>query len=140
MVSRSRAQRISDRIREELSLMLIYDIADPRLSGVSVTDVRVDRELAFASIYVSALEGSERSEEILEAFRHARGYIRSELASRIELRTFPQLRFNWDPTFERAERIEELIASLNIDSDQENRDGVNGEEIESEEHGNDAIK
>jgi ribosome-binding factor A len=120
--------------------MLIYDIADPRLSGVSVTDVRVDRELSYASIYVSALEGSARSKEILEAFRHARGYIRSELASRIELRTFPQLRFNWDPTFERAERIEQLIASLNLESDQNNRDGVNAEEIEAEEHDNDAVE
>jgi ribosome-binding factor A len=113
VVSKLRAQRIGDRIREELSEMLIYEIADPRLSGVSVTDVRVDRELTYASIFVSALEGSDRAEEILDALNHARGYLRSELARRIELRSFPHLRFNWDPTFERAERIERLIASLN---------------------------
>lgn len=112
MVSKMRAQRIADRIREELSEMLIQEVQDPRLSGVSVTDVTVDRELAFASVYVSALEGSQRADEILEAFNYARGYFRSELAKRIELRVFPRLRFNWDPTFERAERIEQLFRSL----------------------------
>ena len=112
MVSRTRAQRIADRIREELSEMLIQEISDPRLSGITITDVRVDRELAFASIFVSALEGSERSKDILEGLEHAQGYLRRELARRIDLRTFPRLRFQWDTLVERAERIERLIASL----------------------------
>ena len=113
MVSKLRAKRIADRINEVLSEMLIYDISDPRLVGVSVTDVNVDREMSFANIFVSALEGTSRSDEILEGLEHAKGYIRSELADRIELRTFPRLRFHWDPTFEKAERIDRLIASLN---------------------------
>lgn len=92
--------------------MLIHEISDPRLAGVSVTDVRVDRELAYASVYVSALDGSERSGEIIQALEHAQGYLRRELAQRVDLRTFPRLRFVWDATFERAERIEKLIAEL----------------------------
>jgi ribosome-binding factor A len=92
--------------------MLIQEISDPRLEGISVTDVKIDRELAYAEIYVSALEGSARSKEILEGLEHAQGYLRKELSQRIELRTFPRLRFHWDPTFERAEKIERLIASL----------------------------
>ena len=112
MVSKTRAQRIADRIREELSEMLIRDISDPRLAGISVTDVYVDRELAYADIYVSALEGEARSKEILDGMEHAQGFMRRELSQRVELRTFPRLRFRWDPTFEKADRIERLIASL----------------------------
>ena len=112
MVSKLRAQRIGDRMKEELSEMLIQEVSDPRLAGISITDVKVDRELAVADVYVSALEGSERSREVLEALEHAHGYLRHELARRVELRTFPRLRFRWDPTFERADRIERLIASL----------------------------
>ena len=112
MVSKMRAQRIADRIREELSEMLIQEISDPRLSEISVTDVNVDRELSYANIYVSALEGSERSQEVLEGLEHAKGYLRHELAQRIDLRTFPYLRFHWDATFEHADKIERLIASL----------------------------
>ena len=117
MVSKLRAQRIGDRIREELSQMLLLEIADPRLNGVSVTDVRVDRELAFANIYVSAIEGSERADEILAGLNHARDYLRYELSHRIDLRTFPQLKFHWDPTFERAERIDQIIKALNVDEE-----------------------
>lgn len=112
MVSKTRATRISERIREELSEMLIQEISDPRLAGVTVTDVTVDRELAYAEVYVSAWEGSQRAEEVLEGLQHAQGYLRRELSQRIELRTFPRLRFHWDATFEKAERIERLIASL----------------------------
>jgi ribosome-binding factor A len=112
LVSQTRLQKINERFREELSEMLIRDISDPRLTGVSVTEVQIDRELAYANIYVSALEGAERSEEILQALKHAQGFLRRELSHRVELRTFPRLRFHWDPTFERAEKIERLIASL----------------------------
>lgn len=118
MVARLRQQRIADRIREELAEMLLQEVSDPRLSGVNVTDVTVDRELTYAEIYVSALEGQERSREVLEALEHARGFLRRTLSERIELRVFPRLRFHWDPTAERAERIERIIASL-PGSDQE---------------------
>jgi ribosome-binding factor A len=118
LVSQTRLQKINERFREELSEMLIRDISDPRLTGVSVTEVQIDRELAYANIYVSALEGAERSEEILQALKHAQGFLRRELSHRVELRTFPRLRFHWDPTFERAEKIERLIASLHSQDDQ----------------------
>ena len=100
-----------------MSEILIHEISDPRLARISVTDVRIDRELAYASIYVSALEGFERSKEVIEGLEHAQGYLRRELAQRVDLRSFPQLRFSWDATFERAERIEQLIASLHNETE-----------------------
>jgi ribosome-binding factor A len=118
MVSKVRSQRIADRIREDLSEILLQQVSDPRLVGISITDVEVDRELAYAEIYVSSLEGQSRSQDILEALAHAQGYLRHELSQHIELRTFPRLRFHWDPTFERADRIERLIASLHVSPDQ----------------------
>jgi ribosome-binding factor A len=112
VVTETRALRIAHRIGEELSEILINDIEDPRLSHITITDVEVDRELAFADIYVSAIEGIQRSQEILAGLSHAQGFIRRELAHRIELRVFPRLRFHWDPTLERAEKIESILASL----------------------------
>ena len=113
MPSKLRLQRISDRIRQELSEMLVMGkVHDPRLNGVSITDVKVDRELAYAEIYASAVEGSQRSAEILEGLESASGFIRRTLAERIELRVFPRLRFHWDPTPEKADRIERILANL----------------------------
>lgn len=112
MPSKIRLQRISDRIRNEMSSMLLMEVQDPRLSGVSITDVRVDRELAYADVYVSAVEGHERSKEILDGLHSAAGFLRKELAARVELRVFPRLRFHWDPTPERADHIEKVLAEL----------------------------
>lgn len=126
MVSKLRIQRISDRIREDLSELLLQEVSDPRLGGVSITDVKVDRDLGFADIYFSAIEGSSRAAEIQAGFEHSRGFLRRSLAQRIELRVFPRLRFHWDPTFERAERIERIITSLHADENTppESTDGV----------------
>ena len=86
MPSPMRLKRIQDRIRQDLSELLLFKMQDPRLSGVSVTDVRVDRELAYASIYVSSLEGAEAADEILEGLESAKGYLRRELSQRAQLR------------------------------------------------------
>ena len=118
MVSKTRLQRISERMYEELSELLIHNVRDPRLSGAFITDINIDRELAYADIYVAAPEGSQRAEEVIEAFKHASGFFRSKLASELDLRIFPRLRFHWDPTPERAAHIEELITSLQQESPQ----------------------
>jgi len=112
MPSKIRLKRISDRVREELAEMLVKQVQDPRLTGISVTDVTVDRGLAFADIFVSAVEGHERSKEVLEGLERAKGFLRTELASRVDLRVFPRLRFHWDPTPERADHIERVLATL----------------------------
>jgi ribosome-binding factor A len=112
MPSKVRLERIADRIRQELSEMLIREISDPRLHQIFITDAKVDRELAYADIYVSAVEGATRSAEILAGLEHASGFLRRELANRVQLRAFPRLRFHWDPTPENADHIERLLASL----------------------------
>lgn len=112
MPSGTRLQRIADRIRQELSELLIREINDPRLKQIYITDVKVDRELAYADIYVSAVEGVSRSVDVLAGLESASGFIRRTLASRVELRAFPRLRFHWDMTPENADRIEKRLAEL----------------------------
>jgi len=116
MPSQVRMKRINDRIKEDLSEILIKEIADPRLNGVYITDVNVDRELTFANIYVSAVEGKSRSKEIIDGLNHAKSFLRRNLAERIQLRIFPQLRFFWDPTPEKADHIERLLSQIREES------------------------
>lgn len=92
--------------------MLIRELSDPRLKQIYLTDVKVDKELAYADIFVSAVEGPARSAEILAGLESASGFIRKTLAGRIDLRVFPRLRFHWDPTPENADRIEKVLAEL----------------------------
>ena len=113
MVNDSRSVRIADRIKRELTLLFLQEVSDPRLEGINITYVEVDRELAFADIYVSVLDGVERKKEIMEALKRATGFIRSQLAISIShLRTLPQVRFHWDPVPERVERLDQIFAEL----------------------------
>lgn len=112
MVSKNRLLRISERIREELSEILLVRSQDPRLRGVTITEAQIDKELAYADIYVCTLEGVKNSHEVLAGLEHAQGYLRSELAHRMALRAFPRLRFHWDPTFEHADQIDRLLGTI----------------------------
>jgi ribosome-binding factor A len=96
-------------------MIVMGEVHDPRLLGISITDVTVDRELAYADVYVSAVEGQDRAPEVLEALTHASGFLRSTLAQRVELRVFPRLRFHWDITPERGDRIEKLLQEIHPD-------------------------
>jgi len=86
-----RMKRINDRIKQVLSVVLISKIDDPRLAGVSVTDVKVDRELDYANIYVSSLNGEKSSREVIAGLNHARGYLKHEIAQEVDLRVMPRL-------------------------------------------------
>ncbi len=92
--------------------MLIREISDPRLKQIYVTDVKVDKELAYADVFVSAVEGVSRSADVLAGLESASGFIKRNLAARVELRAFPRLRFHWDMTPENADHIEKILAKL----------------------------
>jgi ribosome-binding factor A len=113
MVSESRSDRIADRIKRELTLLFLHEISDPRLEGINITYVDVDREISYADVYVSAMDGDERKREIMEGLKRAGGFVRSQLAASIShLRAFPQIRFHWDPVPERVERLDQIFAEL----------------------------
>ncbi len=92
------------------------EIHDPRLEGISFTEVNVDRELSYANVFVSALEGSARAKDVLQGLETASGFLRKSLAARIELRAFPKLRFHWDSTPENADKIERIIHQIHAEN------------------------
>src|SRR5688572_14287096 len=112
MPSGIRIKRIEDRIQQELAEILIREVNDPRLKQIFITDVKVDRELAFANVYVSAVEGASRSADVLAGLESASGFLRRILSAKVELRAFPKLKFHWDPTPENADHIEKVLAGL----------------------------
>lgn len=116
-MSKIRQQRTADRIQEILSELLLRDMRDPRLQGLTITGVRIDRELQYADIYINALGDDSREDEIMEALQRATGFMRRELAHQMSLRTVPNLHFHWDPTLAHAERISEILDSLDIPTD-----------------------
>lgn len=135
MPSDIRLRRIQDQIKQVLTEILESKINDPRLDPVYVTDVSVDRELDYANIYVSALGGQDQAEEILESLETASGFIRYNLSQEVKLRAMPKLRFYWDDTPERADRIEALLSDIRKEREERGVDldepeGENAEELD----------
>ena len=137
MPSGIRLQRIQDQIKRVLTVILETKVNDPRVAGAYITDISVDRELDYANIYVSSLAGEEEAGEILEGLRNAAGFLRYELSQEIKLRVMPKLRFYWDETPEKADRIESIIAEIQAEraargeveekTDQENEEDLDNE-------------
>ncbi len=106
--------RVGGRIRQILSELLLREVSDPRLIGITITDVELDPELMYARVKVNALGEEERAEEVLFALGHAKGFLRREVAKRVRLRKAPELTFVWDASLERGERLNKIISSLEI--------------------------
>lgn len=112
MANQVRQKRVADQIRAELGSLLLRELADPRLRLVTVTDVSIDRELAYANIWVCRPDGNEAETEVLAAFEKATGFIRHELAERVQLRHAPRLVFHWDHAPDHAEKISQVLDQI----------------------------
>ena len=120
-----RRGRINDEVQRELASIL-RDVKDPRVSGafVSVTAVDVTPDLKFAKIYYSALMGDKK--ELAKGLKAATGYIRSQIAQRLNLRITPELTFILDDSVAHGAHISKLLNSITFTEDFEEEG--NGEE------------
>ena len=120
----TRAERVSDAVQQELAVLIREGVRDPRVGMVSVTDVDVSRDLAYAKIHVTFLgeRTQEEIDEAMSALNGASGYLRKLLASSIKLRITPKLTFLFDESGRRGQHLSALIdyaMSTQQDSDQD---------------------
>ncbi len=115
----SRMDRVAGEIRRVMAQLIRDELADPRLGMVSITDVKITRDLAHARIYVSALElaGSDTQTSV-EVLNGASGLLRHALGRRIKFRVLPQIRFIADDTERDAVAIEETIRAARKQDDE----------------------
>lgn|SRR5690554_3326050 len=114
----SRINRISEVMMRELALLIQHDLADPRVSMVTVSHVDVTADLKYARVYVTRLAGfdsEEAAEQCLAGLTNAAGYLRRSLAKRVKLRVMPELQFRYDKTLEHGFYMDELITKANAD-------------------------
>lgn len=107
----SRTQRVADFLRKELAGLIQFELRDPRIGMISITDVEVSRDLAYAKVFVTALgkDSEEEAAGAVEALNHAAGFLRSQIAKVMQARTTPKLRFVFDASVGRGAHMSELI-------------------------------
>lgn len=118
-----RRGRINDEMKKELALVL-REVKDPRLSDafISITSVEVTGDLKFAKVYYSAMMGDKK--EVAKGLRSSAGYIRREIARRLNLRMTPEFSFFEDHSIEHGAKISKLLNGIEItpEEDEENDD------------------
>jgi len=104
-----RPERVAEAVLRELSALLYRDLKDPRLRGVTLTDVKITPDLRHARVFFSHLQGAGRAKDAVDGFRSAAGFIRQKIGRGLGLRYSPDLEFEYDATIERAARIDALL-------------------------------
>ncbi len=109
-----RRLRLNHLIREELSELLHRHVNDPRLEAmVTITDVTITADLRQAKVLVSVLGTEEEKKAALQGLESALGFLRHELAGRLDLRYAPELAFELDDSLERGDRLVRLMKEVN---------------------------
>jgi ribosome-binding factor A len=104
-----RAQRVGEQIQRELAPMLRDEVKDPRVGRVTITAVEVSADLSHAKVFVTHLAGREHADEAVQSLQHTAGFLRRELAHRMQLYSVPQLHFAYDDSIESGMRLSQLI-------------------------------
>jgi ribosome-binding factor A len=107
-----RQRRVAELIHRELSWLLMRDVRDPRLADLTITEVRVTPDLLLARIFFSVLGSSEQQKEAQAGLESASGFLRSQLAGRVRLRSVPELIFELDTSVAYGQRIDDLLDQI----------------------------
>jgi ribosome-binding factor A len=105
-----RTRRIAEQIQRELAEVIRLELKDPRVAAlVTITDVEVSSDQSHAKVFFTLLGDNQKILETTEGLRRAAGFLRTQLAQRMKLRTVPQLEFRYDASVERGVRLSRLI-------------------------------
>ena len=111
----NRAEKVSDLLKKEISLIITNEIKDPRLQNINITAVKVSDDIGIATVFYSIIgesihkSDSKIGDKILKKFS---GMIRSNLAKKIKIRRIPKIIFRFDESIEYSENIEKLLRNL----------------------------
>lgn len=129
-----RSYRVADHIQRELSQILRFQVKDPRISEMmTIASVNVSRDLSVASVYYTLLEPAEQA-QTQEGLDRCSGFLRRRLSETLQMRSVPTLRFFFDDSAERGQRLSALIdqAVQTNTTPSEEEDGVDGKPAQSE--------
>lgn len=110
--NRNRLGRIDEEYKKEISQIINYELKNPNATGlISVTKVKVTNDLKYAKVYVSILN-SKNIKDTLAALKKSAGFIRSELAKRVNLRNTPEIIFELDDSMEYGAKIDTILKEI----------------------------
>ncbi len=110
-----RKERTADTLKEEIAQIVGYELEDPRLTMVTVTDVRLSADKRAARVYVTVAGDEKEHQEALAALKHAAPYVRKQLGFSLNLPRTPEIHFVRDRVEEEGERVDQLLHEIERD-------------------------
>jgi len=107
-----RTERVSDALLQEISRAVLRVVKDPRIEGITITGVKVSKDLRNARAYYSVLGDTQRQRDALEGLRSAKGVIKREVGRNLSLRFMPEIEFIFDDSLAYAEHIQNLLNTI----------------------------
>lgn len=104
-----RTDRVAEALQELIAELLLREIKDPRIGLATITGVKISPDLRHARVYFSCLGDEAQRAQSLRGLNSAAGFIRSQVARRLNLRVAPQIAFEFDGSLEHAERLSRLL-------------------------------
>jgi ribosome-binding factor A len=105
-----RPERLGDLIQREVSELIRLELRDPRVGMITITSVDVSPDMSHAKLFFTMLE-KDKLEDTLQGLKRSAGFLRTQLARRMKMYTTPELRFEYDESVERGDRLSRLIDS-----------------------------
>ncbi|MFA1014043.1 30S ribosome-binding factor RbfA [Dubosiella newyorkensis] len=105
--------RMDSILTKEISRILQFELKNPKLGFVTVTDVHCTRDMSQAKVYVSFLGQQERNDAGMKILNQSKGFIRSTIAKNVKMRKVPELIFVQDTSLEQGRKIEKIIQEIN---------------------------
>ncbi|MDQ3175638.1 MAG: 30S ribosome-binding factor RbfA [Acidobacteriota bacterium] len=128
LLAMRRPERVADILRDEISQIVGYELEDPRITMVTVTDVRLSENLKSARVYVTVAGNEEEHELALAALRKAAPYVRKQVGLSLNLPRTPEIHFVRDRVEEEGERVDKLLDKIERDwASQESKERIKDE-------------
>jgi ribosome-binding factor A len=119
-----RTERTADTLKEEIAQIVSYELEDPRLTMVTVTDVRLSGDKRAARVYVTIAGDEEEHKAALAALKHAAPYVRKQLGMSLNLPRTPEIHFVRDRVEEEGERVDQLLQQIEREWESKGKDEV----------------
>ena len=114
-----RTDRVGDLLRREISAILSREVKEPLAPLVTITAVRMSKDLKHACVYYTALQDDAGLKDVAAALKRSAGFVQRLIGARLQLRCVPHLRFEYDTSLRDAARMEELLRRIDAESSHE---------------------
>lgn len=118
-MSSMRTIRVAEQMKKEIAAIVEQDIKDPRIGFITITNVEISNDLRHAKVFFSSLEKEEQQKKSLAGLENAKGFIRKEIASRMQLRYAPEIVFRIDNSIEHGVKISQILSEIKSENEAE---------------------